>query len=81
MKIGSIVECVSVKLRRTPQEGEIYPRLWQILTVRGVDYNGLVFEEIHNRPRLYNQGYCELHFSIDRFREIQFPPSLESEIQ
>lgn len=88
MKIGSIVECIK------PYKGDIetkpVPKGIYIIREIILDADrkeGVTLEEIIN-IKVYghysdknNIGYFEPVYDIERFREIEFPPSMEADIQ
>lgn len=80
MKVGSIVECVN-------NNGIFHGKPLALntpYTVREIrkalDYEGLsiLLDEVTNGPAPTGR---EWSYKICRFREIEFPPSLESEIK
>lgn len=84
MKIGSIVECV--KQLPTAWNQESMPIVGRKYTIREVyvpmDRNEvyLRFEEIINPKMMYIEGFYEVCFRNIFFREIEFPPALQEEI-
>lgn len=70
MKVGSLVECVDASPGRNT--GEVFLVLGKIYTVTGFHsyYEDEIF--VDDQPKS-----C----FMSRFREIQFPPSLEAEIE
>jgi len=85
MKVGSIVECVKSRVTGTALRFNCtVPVLGKLYTVRDIftaNYGSvcLRLEEIVN-PNNPDTGR-EFGFSIEWFREVQFPPSLELEIK
>lgn len=87
MKVGSLVECIDDNFR-TLYYDEKCPKKGKIYTIRSIRPShslpgsyAILLEEIINPKQKYNGGFMEFAFVITRFREIEFPPSLESEIK
>lgn len=75
MKIGSIVYCIN----NNGLTDLIPPKLKTPYTVRGINsIGGIWLEEIINP---ISPSGIEWFYKGIRFREVQFPPSLESEIE
>lgn len=82
MKVGSLVECVG---SFTQVPGEIVPVNGKIYTVRAIacfgHEAGILLEEIVNEPQEYAEGFYQVHFAIDKFREIQPPMDISELIE
>lgn len=78
MKEGSLVECVESPI--PSNYGETMPVVGEIYTVREIYSDGkdtaIRLVEIHNPVREYADGFIEVSFWVECFRELQPPMDL-----
>lgn len=82
MRVGSIVECVEVSNmgNHTIIGGFDVPEFHAPYEVLGfTDCGGVLIKGLNSG--ISRLDGTEVGYKINRFREIQFPPSLEAEIQ
>lgn len=82
MQVGSLVETIITWENKpdrpqVPIQGNIYT-IRDIFSITGGE-TGIRLEEVINPPRQFKQGFMEVLFRIDRFRELQ-PPMDISEL-
>lgn len=80
MKVGSLVECIAVFGSGSyTRLGNVLPVKGKVYTVRGIkEYptgSGIVLEEIVNPKIKYKDRVGEVHFPVERFRELTECPA------